>query len=67
MFRQLTGSLRCLCQIRADICFVVGLASRFMSKPMKTHMFAAKCILIYINGTIQYGILFPISQMNYSI
>lgn len=34
-----------------------------MSKPMKTHFLVAKCILRYIKGKIQYGILFPISQM----
>ncbi|GAU42392.1 hypothetical protein TSUD_296900 [Trifolium subterraneum] len=54
MFRQLLGSLRYLCQTRPDISYVVGYVSRFMSKPLKSHLLAAKRILRYINGTIHY-------------
>jgi hypothetical protein len=59
LYRQLIGSLRYLCQSRPDISLFVGLVSRFMSQPMKSHFLAAKRILGYINGTLQYGILFP--------
>jgi len=62
MFRMLIGSLRYLCQTRPDISYSVGIVSRFMSNPHKTHFLAAKKILRYINGTIQYGILFPKAQ-----
>ncbi|WJX17845.1 hypothetical protein P8452_07710 [Trifolium repens] len=54
MFRQLIGSLRYLCQTRPDISYAVGYVSRFMSKPLKCHLLAAKRILRYINGTIHY-------------
>ncbi|GAU37412.1 hypothetical protein TSUD_361170 [Trifolium subterraneum] len=64
MFRQLLGSLRYLCQTRPDISYAVGYVSRFMSKPLKSHLFAAKRILRYINGTIHYGVLFPHSSDN---
>ncbi|WJX39045.1 hypothetical protein P8452_26635 [Trifolium repens] len=54
MFRQLIGSLRYLCQTRPDISYAVGYVSRFMSKPLKSHLLTAKRILRYINGTIHY-------------
>jgi len=59
MFRRLIGSLRYLCQSRLDISYSVGIVSKFMSNPHKTYFLAAKKILRYINGTLQYGILFP--------
>ncbi|CAJ2634633.1 unnamed protein product [Trifolium pratense] len=62
IFRQLIGSLRYLCQTRPDISYAVGYVSRFMSKPLKPHLLAAKRILRYINGTIHYGVLFPYSK-----
>jgi hypothetical protein len=64
MFRQLIGSLRYLCQTRPDISYAVGYVSRFMSKPLKCHLLAAKRILRYINGTIHYGVVFPYSKDN---
>ena len=64
MFRQLIGSLRYLCQTRPDISYAVGYVSRFMSKPLKSHLLTAKRILRYINGTIHYGVLFPYSKDN---
>jgi len=62
MFRRLVGSLRYLCQSRLDISYSVGTVSRFMSNPLKTHFLATKKILRYINGTLQYGIIFPETQ-----
>ncbi|KAK2452040.1 hypothetical protein QL285_011043 [Trifolium repens] len=64
MFRQLIGSLRYLCQTRPDINYAVGYVSRFMSKPLKSHLLSAKRILRYINGTIHIGVLFPYSKDN---
>jgi len=62
MFRRLIGSLRYLCQSRPAISYSIGIVSRFMSNPLKTHLLAAKKIIRYINGTLQYGILFPKAQ-----
>ncbi|XP_058771602.1 uncharacterized mitochondrial protein AtMg00810-like [Vicia villosa] len=36
-FKQLVGSLRYLCNTRPDICYVVGMVIRFMSKPKWSH------------------------------
>ncbi|XP_050889869.1 uncharacterized mitochondrial protein AtMg00810-like [Lathyrus oleraceus] len=58
-FKQLVDSLRYLCNIKPDICYVVGMVSRFMSKPKWSHYQVAVKILRYIKGTLKYGVLFP--------
>ncbi|KAK2374004.1 hypothetical protein QL285_074999 [Trifolium repens] len=63
IFKQIVGSLRYLCNSRPDICFAVGLVSRFMESPRRSHMNAARRILRYIAGTLDFGILFPKSAM----
>ncbi|XP_050878503.1 uncharacterized mitochondrial protein AtMg00810-like [Lathyrus oleraceus] len=55
MFKQLVGSLRCLCNTIPDICDAVGMVSRFMSK-LKSHYQVAVRILRYIKGTLKYGV-----------
>lgn len=59
MFKQIVGSLRYICNSRPDICFGVGLISRFMDDPRKSHFIAAKRIMKYLQGTLEYGVLFP--------
>ncbi|XP_058751884.1 secreted RxLR effector protein 161-like [Vicia villosa] len=58
-FKQLVGSLRYLCYTRSVICYVVGMVSRFMSKPKWSHYQAIVRILRYIKGTLKYEVLFP--------
>ena len=55
-FRSLIGGLIYLTHTRPDISFSVGVVSRFMSNPSKQHYGAAKRILRYIIGTLNYGI-----------
>lgn len=62
MFKQIVGSLRLLCNSRPDLSFSVGLISRFMGKPKKTHMLATKRVLRYVKGTADFGILFPVGR-----
>jgi len=59
MFRQIVGSLRYLCNSRLDICYSISVISKFMHDPRKSHLIAAKRILRYIKGTIDFGLLFP--------
>ena len=59
MFRQIVGSLRYLCNSRPDICYSVSVISKFMHDPRKPHLIAAKRILRYVKGTMEYGLLFP--------
>lgn len=59
MFRQIVGSLRYLCNSRPDICYSMSVIRKFMHDPRKSHLIAAKRILRYIKGTIDFGLLFP--------
>jgi hypothetical protein len=59
LFKQIVGSLRYLCNSRPDICFAVGLISRFMEDPRQSHMKAAIRVLKYVAGTQDFGIFFP--------
>jgi hypothetical protein len=43
---------------RADICFAVGVLSRFSSNPSSEHLTAVKRVVRYIKPTINYGIVF---------
>ena len=57
-FKSLVGSLRYLTCTRPDILYSVGLVSRYMEAPTTTHMKAAKRILRYLKGTMDYGLLY---------
>ncbi|KAM3308877.1 secreted RxLR effector protein like [Capsicum chacoense] len=62
-FRSLVGGLIYLTHTRPDIAFSVGVISRFMLKLSKVHFGAAKRVLHYIPGTMDYGIWY--SQVSY--
>ncbi|KAF2321668.1 hypothetical protein GH714_001038 [Hevea brasiliensis] len=55
-FRSLVGGLIYLTHTRPDIAFPVGVISKFMQQPSKVHYEAAKRVLRYIAGTMEYGI-----------
>jgi len=57
-YRSLIGCLMYLTATRPDILFVVSLLSRFMHCASEMHLRAAKRILRYIKGTIDYGVKF---------
>jgi hypothetical protein len=56
LYRQLVGSLLYLTHTRPDLSFVVGLVARYMQTPHESHWKAAKRILRYVRGTVQFGI-----------
>ena len=56
LYRQLVGKLLYLTHTRPDLSFDVGLVARFMQTPRESHWKAAKRILRYVRGTIQFGI-----------
>ena len=58
MYQQMVGKLIYLTITRPDIAFSVGIVSRYMQEPKKVHLVAAKRILRYIKGTLDYGILY---------
>ncbi|XP_027190520.1 secreted RxLR effector protein 161-like [Cicer arietinum] len=60
LFKQVVGSLRYSCNTRPDICYSLGVVSRFMERPKHSHWLALKRIMRYIQGTIGHGIMFAI-------
>ncbi|GJW15536.1 indole-3-acetic acid-amido synthetase GH3.17, partial [Tanacetum coccineum] len=58
MYRQLVGSLIYLTITRPDISFAVGVMSRYMQNPKKSHLEAVRRILRYVKSTLDYGIMF---------
>ncbi|CAL5331407.1 unnamed protein product [Camellia sinensis] len=58
LYRSLIGCLMYLTATRPDIMHAVSLLSRFMHCASEVHFQAAKRILRYIKGTINYGIKF---------
>eukprot|EP00253_Pinus_taeda_P036089 PITA_36089 len=58
LYRQLIGSLMYLFNTRLDICYAVNNLIQFMVEPKRAHWAAAKDVLRYIQGTIEYGLLY---------
>lgn len=58
MYRQLVGSLIYLTLTRPEISFAVGVMSRYMQDPKKTHLDQVRRILRYVKGTLDHGILY---------
>ena len=58
LYRQLIGSLMYLVNTRPDLCFAVNTLSQFMVEPQRVHWIAAKHVLRYIVGTIDYGLYY---------
>ncbi|XP_068329810.1 secreted RxLR effector protein 161-like [Pyrus communis] len=54
-YKQIVGSLMYLIATRPDLMFVVSVISRYMERPTKTHLQAAKRVLRYVKGTISFG------------
>ncbi|XP_015159380.1 uncharacterized mitochondrial protein AtMg00810-like [Solanum tuberosum] len=58
LYRSLIGSLLYLTSTRPDIMFVASLLSRFMQEPSQVHLGVTKCVLRYLQGTMDYGIMY---------
>eukprot|EP00253_Pinus_taeda_P030403 PITA_30403 len=56
LYRQLVGKLLYLTHTRPYLSFAVGLVACFMQNPCESHWKAAKRILRYVRGTVQFGI-----------
>jgi len=63
MFRSLVGNLMYLTSTRPDIMYAVSLVSRFMEKPYSNHWEAAKKVLRYVRGIIDYEIFYKADVM----
>jgi hypothetical protein len=56
MYMWMIGSLMYLTNTRPYICFEVNTLSQYMVEPRHVHLIAAKHILRYFKGTIDFGI-----------
>ena len=56
LYHQLVGKLLYLTHTRPYLSFAIGLVARFMHQPHESHWKAAKRILQYIRGTVQFEI-----------
>lgn len=51
-------SLIYLTTTRLDLAYVVSVLIQFMSKPLESHWVAAKGVLRYLQGTLDFGIIY---------
>ena len=58
LYQQLIGSLMYLVNTKPDICYAVNTLSQFMVEPKRAHWAAAQHILRYLQGTVDYGLLY---------
>lgn len=58
LYRQLVGSLIYLTTTRLDLAYAVSTLSQFMSKPLESHWVVVKGVLRYLQGTLDFGIIY---------
>ena len=58
MYRHIVGSLIYMTITKPNLSYAIGLVSQFMQAPSKLHLDAARCILKYVNATLQYGLFY---------
>jgi hypothetical protein len=56
LYRQIIGSLMYLTNTRPDICFAVNTLSQLLVEPRCVHLVAAKHVMRYLKGTVDYGL-----------
>ena len=59
LYRQIVGSLIYATLTRPDMSHDVGVLSQFMQVPRKPHLDAARRVLCYAKGTLNYGLFYP--------
>ncbi|WCJ34767.1 Retrovirus-related Pol polyprotein from transposon TNT 1-94 [Euphorbia peplus] len=64
-FKSMIGGLRYLVHTRPDIAYAVGVISRFMERPTMLHLNAAKRVLRYVKGTLNFGLVYKEGRGNY--
>jgi hypothetical protein len=62
LYRSMIGSLLYLTAGRPDIAFSVGVCARFQPNPKESHLTTIKCIIKYVNDTINHGIWYSREQ-----
>ena len=62
MYHHMIGSLMYLMNTRPYICFAVNTLSQFLTDLKNVHLIAAKHILRYLKGIVDYGIKYEAIQ-----
>ncbi|XP_074351935.1 secreted RxLR effector protein 161-like [Apium graveolens] len=63
-FKSIIGGLRYLIHTRPDLAYSVGVIRRFMEKPTVMHLNAAKRVLRYVKGTLEFGLIYTNDEEN---
>jgi hypothetical protein len=58
LYRQIIGSLMCLMNTRPNICFVVNTMSQYLVEPRRVHLVAAKHVMGYLKGTLDFSLCY---------
>jgi hypothetical protein len=58
IYRQLIGSLMYLVNTRSNISFAMNSLSQFMVDPQRVYWIVVKHVLLYLRGTMEYGLLY---------
>jgi hypothetical protein len=56
LYRHIIGLLMYLANTKLDICFAVNTLSHFLVEPIRVHLVAAKHVMRYLKGTLDYGL-----------
>ena len=51
-----------LMNMRPEICFAVSTLNQFLTDPRHVHLVAAKHVLRYLKGTVEYGLKYDVNQ-----
>jgi hypothetical protein len=62
LYRQMIESVMYLTNTRPDICFAVNTLSQYMVESIHVHLIAAKHVLRYLKGAIDYGLRYSSDQ-----
>jgi hypothetical protein len=57
-YRQIIGSLMYLTNTRPYICFAVKNLSQYLVEPRRVHLVAAKHVMRYLKGTLEFGLCY---------
>ena len=57
-YRHIIGLLMYLTNTRPDICFAVNTLSQYLVQPRQVHLTAAKHVMRYLKGTIDFGLYY---------
>ncbi|KAE8731661.1 Pentatricopeptide repeat-containing protein [Hibiscus syriacus] len=63
-YRSVVGVLQYIFHTRPDISFAVNKVSQFLQEPTEAHWLAVKCILRYLQGTLEIGLWFSTQAQN---